>query len=236
MKKSKKKLKKLFKKRISESTGYSEFTNKVYKQSNIPLGYRTGYAFLRDPKYFAITSSRYKFVGKMFENYDKVLEFGAGDGFKSFIVKSFCKELTLTDQFLEDKIAFEKNYPFANVKYKQHNFLKKPLNTKYDGIYGLDVLEHISKKQEGTFLKNIIKSLNKHGTLIIGMPSIESQKYGSKNSKKFHINCKSKNELRKTLKRFFNSVYMFSMNDEVLHTGFDQMSHYIIGLATSKKN
>ena len=28
------------------------------------------------------------------------------------------------------------------------------------------------------------------------MPSIESQKYGSTNSKKFHINCKSKKELR----------------------------------------
>ena len=67
------------------------------------------------------------------------------------------------------------------------------------------------------------------------MPSIESQKYGSTNSKKFHINCKSKKELRKTLKKFFNNVYMFSMNDEVLHTGFDQMSHYIIGLANSKK-
>ena len=75
----------------------------------------------------------------------------------------------------------------------------------------------------------------KNGTLIVGMPSIESQKYGSTNSKKFHINCKSKKELRKTLKKFFNNVYMFSMNDEVLHTGFDQMSHYIIGLANSKK-
>ena len=234
--KKKKISKHLLKERISKLRGYSEFTNKVYKQSNLTLGYRTGYAFLRDPKYFAITSSRYKFVGKMFENYNKVLEIGAGDGFKSLIVKSFCKELTLTDRFLEDKKAFEENYSFADVKYKQHNFIEKHLNTKYDGIYGLDILEHISKKQEAIFLKNITKSLNKHGTLIMGMPSIESQKYGSKFSKKFHINCKSKNELRISLKRFFYSVYMFSMNDEVLHTGFDQMSHYIIGLATSKKN
>ena len=232
----KKFLKNKLKKKVNSKTkGYSEFSNQIYNKSNIPLGYRTGYAFLRDPKYFAITSSRYKFVGKMFENFDKVLEFGAGDGFKSLIVKSFCKELTLTDQFEEDKIAFEKNYPFARVKYKKHNFLKKHLKTKYDGIYGLDVLEHINKKNEGTFLRNITKSLKKNGTLIVGMPSIESQKYGSTNSKKFHINCKSKKELRKTLKKFFYNVYMFSMNDEVLHTGFDQMSHYIIGLANSKK-
>ena len=28
---------------------------------------------------------------------------------------------------------------------------------------------------------------------------------------------------------------MFSMNDEVLHTGYDKMSHYIFALANSKK-
>ena len=33
----------------------------------------------------------------------------------------------------------------------------------------------------------------------------------------------------------FNNVYLFSMNDEVVHTGFDQMSHYIFAIATNKK-
>ena len=84
-------------------------------------------------------------------------------------------------------------------------------------------------------MNNIINSLNKNGSVIIGMPSIESQKYASKGSKLGHINCKNKSELKKFLKKYFNNVFMFSMNDEVLHTGFDQMSHYIIGLATNKK-
>ena len=67
------------------------------------------------------------------------------------------------------------------------------------------------------------------------MPTLESQKYASKGSKLGHINCKSKKELKKTLSKFFNNVYMFSMNDEVLHTGYDKMSHYIFALANSKK-
>ena len=29
---------------------------------------------------------------------------------------------------------------------------------------------------------------------------------------------------------------MFSMNDEVVHTGFDKMSHYIFALANSKND
>ena len=84
-------------------------------------------------------------------------------------------------------------------------------------------------------MKNISKSLKTNGSLIIGMPTLESQKYASKGSKLGHINCKSKNELKSILSKFFNNVYMFSMNDEVLHTGYDKMSHYIFGLANSKK-
>ena len=67
------------------------------------------------------------------------------------------------------------------------------------------------------------------------MPTLESQKYASKVSKLGHINCKSKKELKSLLLKYFNNVYMFSMNDEVVHTGFDKMSHYIFALANSKK-
>ena len=67
------------------------------------------------------------------------------------------------------------------------------------------------------------------------MPTIESQKYASKLSKIGHVNCKSKKDLKNLLMKFFNNVFMFSMNDEVLHTGYDKMSHYIFALANSKK-
>ena len=112
---------------------------------------------------------------------------------------------------------------------------KKKIAKKFDGIYSLDVLEHIHKKKENVFIKNLKNSLKTHGSLIIGMPSLESQKYASKWSKLGHINCKTKKELKKLLHRYFNNVYMFSMNDEVLHTGFDSMSHYILAIANSKK-
>ena len=34
---------------------------------------------------------------------------------------------------------------------------------------------------------------------------------------------------------YFNNIYMFSMNDEMVHTGYDAMSHYIFALACNKK-
>ena len=207
----------------------------VSESKPISMGVRTSHNYTNDPIRLVFTLSRYKFVAKMFEGFTDVLEVGAGDGFKSPIVKQFCKNLLLSDLLEENKSEFNKR-GFKNIKYFVHDFTKKRLSKKFDGIYSLDVLEHISKKYEKKFIKNICSSLKENGTLIIGMPSIEDQKYSSKGSKFGHINCKNKTVLKQLLLKFFNNVYMFSMNDEVLHTGFDKMSHYIFALANSKKN
>ena len=90
------------------------------------------------------------------------------------------------------------------------------------------------KKERVKFIKNISKSL-KDSVFIIGIPSLESQKYASKHVKKTHVNCKSKYELKLLMERFFRNVFMFSMNDEVLHTGFEKMSNYIFALCVNKK-
>jgi hypothetical protein len=37
------------------------------------------------------------------------------------------------------------------------------------------------------------------------------------------------------LSQFFHNVFIFSMNDEVVHTGFHPMAHYIIGLGCTRK-
>ena len=67
------------------------------------------------------------------------------------------------------------------------------------------------------------------------MPSLESQKYASKESKQGHVNCKSGEQLRKTLNKYFWNTFIFSMNDEVVHTGYFPMSHYLFGIACNPK-
>ncbi len=201
------------------------------KNKLINLGNITSQDFVSDPKRLGITLSRYKFVGKMFEGFESVLEVGAGDGFKSLSLKNSFKYLKLSDIQTKKKKLFDSNYKFKNIDYLVHNFVKSSIKQKFDGIFALDVLEHIKRKDEKNFILNLKKSLKPNGSLIIGMPSLQSQKYASKLAKKEHVNCKTKAELRKFLKSYFNNVYMFSMNDEVLHTGFDELSHYIIGLS-----
>ena len=58
----------------------------------INLGNITSEDFINDPKRLGITLSRYKFVGKMLEGFNEVLEIGAGDGFKSLSLKNSFKK------------------------------------------------------------------------------------------------------------------------------------------------
>lgn len=69
----------------------------MIKAKSITLGKHLSESWMKDPKHLGFTLSRYKFVSKMFADYDKVLEVGAGDGFGSRIVKDAVKKLDLTD-------------------------------------------------------------------------------------------------------------------------------------------
>lgn len=189
-----------------------------------------------DPKRFVFSLARYKFVSKILQDYNHVLEVGCGDGFNSRVVKQAVNKLTCIDF---DPIFINNAKENINKKWKinffKHDILKDKLKIKYDAIYSLDVLEHIHKKNEQKFLKNTITNLKKEGVYIVGMPSIESQKFASPTSKKGHVNCKTGESLKSLLKKYFKNVFLFSMNDEVVHTGFSKMAHYIICICCAKK-
>ena len=61
------------------------------------LGLMMNQVWIDDPKRLAFVFARYKFVAKMFQNFDTVLEVGCGDGFPSHIVAQAVKKLFLTD-------------------------------------------------------------------------------------------------------------------------------------------
>ena len=39
-----------------------------------------------------------------------------------------------------------------------------------------------------------------------------------------------KDQLENYLSKFFKNVFTFGMNDEVLHTGYNKMSHYVFAI------
>ncbi len=200
------------------------------------LGVMTSQAWYDDPRGLLFSLARYKFVAKMLRGKKSVLEVGCGDAFHSRLVQQEVEELSVTDHdplFIDDinRRNPARWKPVAFV----HNMQDGPTREKYDAIYLLDVLEHIEKAAESDFLRNIVKSMNDEGMLIIGMPSIQSQQYASEISKAGHVNCKSGDELRVLLEPLSSQVMVFSMNDEVVHTGYFPMAHYLIAVACIKK-
>jgi hypothetical protein len=201
-----------------------------------PLGLMTNQAWQDDPKHLLFTLSRYKFVAKMFHNFDRVLEVGCADAFGTRIVVQETQTLTAIDFdpiFVDDvNKRMDPKWPFQCFT---HDILSGPVPGCFDGAYALDVLEHISPSSEDDFIKNITASLPVHGVLIIGSPSIQSQVYASEASKAGHVNCKDANGLRRLMMRHFHQAFVFSMNDEVVHTGYHPMAHYLMALCCGKK-
>jgi len=106
---------------------------------------------------------------------------------------------------------------------------------KFNGVFALDVLEHIAPEDEAKFLENLTASLAPHGVAIMCTPSIESHAYASDISRAGYVNCKSRPDLKKTMEKYFFNVFMFSMNDEVVHTGYHKMAQYLMALCCERR-
>jgi 2-polyprenyl-3-methyl-5-hydroxy-6-metoxy-1,4-benzoquinol methylase len=204
---------------IKERQGVSEF------------GLMSNQVWHEDPRRFVFMLARYKFVSKMFSGMKNVLEVGCADAFGTRIVLQEVGNIVAIDfdpVFVEDAtLHYNKHWP---IEVRLHNILDGPVVGEFDGIFSLDVLEHIQQKDECIFISNIIDSLNENGVAIIGTPSIQSQEYASKPSKEGHVNCKNASSLKYLMSQYFNNVFIFSMNDEVVHTGYYPMAHYLIAL------
>ena len=57
-------------------------------------------------------------------------------------------------------------------------------------------------------MTNLISSLKSDGVCIIGMPSLQSQAYASRLSKLGHVNCKTGDELKGLMEKFFRRVFI----------------------------
>lgn len=160
-----------------------------------------------DPKHIGFTLARYKFVAKIFAGYPKVLEIGCGNGIGGAVVRQHVGHLDQTDETTHDIVngAWE----------------------GYDGVFCLDVIEHIEKDDTDVALFNLSACAP---VCIIGTPSLESQVYATALSKEKHVNCMSGETLRAACLGHWNHVFMFTMQDEVLGTSYFPMAHYLIAL------
>lgn len=188
------------------------------------MGLMTSYRWQHEPRGVLFMLARYKFVAKMLEGYGHVLEVGCGDGFGARLVRPVVESLTCIDidkAMIESAIECQSKF---DIEFKHTSELEPA-----DAIYSLDVIEHMEFEKSRSWLK----ALSLFAPLvIIGSPSLESQVYASLLSRENHVNCLTGPALKALMKQNFKHVFLFSMNDEVVSTGFSPMSHYnfVIGI------
>ena len=215
---------------------YQYMVDRRGREGLASLGIMSGQVWHDDPKRLTFLLARYKFVAKMLAGSEKVLEVGCADAFGTRIVQQAVGSVTAVDFdpiFVEDvKARMTEKWRF---ECQVHDMLKGPMPAPFDAAYAVDVLEHILPEDEATFVANIAESLSSRGVLIVGSPSIQSQAYASPVSKEGHVNCKDEPGMRNLMNNYINNVFMFSMNDEVVHTGFYPLAHYLFAVCCSKK-
>ncbi|QDU19891.1 class I SAM-dependent methyltransferase [Urbifossiella limnaea] len=222
----------------SRETQYQFEVDLALRDGFSRFGIMSNQTWKDDPRRLVFLLSRYKFVAKMLTGQKRVVEVGCADAFGTRLVVQAGCTVTATDfdpLFLDDakKRMAADGWACDTLV---HDILSGPIAPGgFDAAYSLDVFEHIVPEQEDVYVGNIAKSLSADGVAIIGSPSLQSQAYASPPSKEGHVNCKDGNEYRQVMLRHFKNVFLFSMNDEVVHTGYHPMAHYLLAMCVGPR-
>ncbi len=216
---------------------FNNVEHHYFGHEEIPLGGPTSMSMIGDPKHILFVLSRYKFCARMLQGKKRVLELGFGDGIGLPIMAKAVDQIFAVER---ESLAAEsfirrlgKYYP--NVTPVCLDPAVQELDMQVDAAFSIDFLEHIPPGREAFLMQNIIRCLPVDGILITGTPNISAQDYASHSSRVHHVNLKSPESLRDLMGQYFDNVFMFGMNDEVLHTGFGPMCHYLWSVAAGLK-
>ncbi|PIS02124.1 MAG: class I SAM-dependent methyltransferase [Chlamydiae bacterium CG10_big_fil_rev_8_21_14_0_10_42_34] len=180
-----------------------------------------------DPKRLAFVLARYHFATKMMQNPTSVLELGCSEGVGAPILTRQAKKYTGIDLDMSAIKSAQTNFPEDKFQFTHDDFMGN-LYGKFDAVVSLDVVEHILPEFEHIYFETVRKNVSDEGICIIGTPNITAAPFASEASQLGHVNLFTQKRLTTTLGKYFKFVFPFGMNDEVVHTGFSGMSHYLI--------
>jgi SAM-dependent methyltransferase len=198
------------------------------------LGRHWAYNLLSDPKRLAFVLSRYKFAAKMAGYGRRILELGCSEGIGTPILSEFAAHYTGVDMDGPAIATAKANWESEKCSFLEADFLGQTYGT-FDVIVSLDVIEHIHIEYEPLFFSTVNQNLGKDGICLVGTPNITSSAYASKASQRGHVNLYDAGRLETTMRTAFHNVFMFGLNDEIVHTGFAPMTHYLMALGCSKR-
>jgi len=176
------------------------------------------------------TMARYKFVGNLIKG-KRVLDVGCGEGLGTWMLRKYCNYIEGVDVD-KDAIDWAKKH-YKEVRFSCNDILSYTPQLWYDTIVCVDFIEHIPKKDECKLMAYLCGNIKNNGFCVIGTPNKEMKKYESPEAKAGHINMYDHERLEKLMKKYFQNVFMFGMNDEVVYTGFKPMCQYLFAIGVN---
>ena len=198
------------------------------------LGRHWTYNLWNDPKRLAFVLSRYKFAAKMASSGRAVLELGCSEGIGAPILAEHARSYTGIDM---DEPAIEtarRNWTDAKFEFLVGDFLDHSVGG-FDSVVSLDVVEHIEPESAHLFFEAISANLREDGIAVVGTPNVTASPYASKASQEGHVNLYDAERLADSMRAIFHNVFSFGMNDEVMHTGYAPMAHYLLAVGCYRR-
>jgi 2-polyprenyl-3-methyl-5-hydroxy-6-metoxy-1,4-benzoquinol methylase len=191
--------------------------------------------FRNDPKRMGFVLSRYKFSAKMACRKGKILELGCSSGIGAPILAEKAESYTGVD--LEEQALVTAQCTFSPPKFTfiHDDFMGKSFG-RFDAVVSLDVVEHILPEYETLYFDTILQNLGDEGICVVGTPNITASPYASEYSKMGHVNLYSQERLVDVMRNYFHQVFPFGMNDEIMHTGYAPMAHYLLCVGCHRKD
>lgn len=215
-------------------SNWSCVTQLLENEEPITLGRYNSYLTHRTPRRMLYSLSYYKFAAKMIGANKRVLDIGCNEGLGSWVIAKecgYCKGIDFDMVAIE---AAKKNFKDPSIVFEHCDFFEMK-SDKWDAAINFDVIEHIYPEHSLHFIQKIAENLTDNGVAVIGTPSEISDKFASPITKKGHVNIYSHERLYQELAHFFDYVFLFAANDEVIHTGFLPLAHCYIALCCKPK-
>ncbi len=200
----------------------------------IRFGEHISYWMRHSPRRLLFSQAYYKFAAKLIGAGRSVLDLGCAEGLGTWVLARECGRAHGLDFDAEAISSAKANWTSAAMEFTCGDFFDARLGT-FDAVVALDVIEHIPADQSEEWIRVILAHLNEYGIAIIGTPNITAQQYASETARAGHVNLYSGDRLRDQLKRHFHQVFLFGANDEVVHTGYLPMVHYLIAVCCRKR-
>jgi 2-polyprenyl-3-methyl-5-hydroxy-6-metoxy-1,4-benzoquinol methylase len=198
------------------------------------LGPHWSFHIYNDPKRLPLVLSRYKFAARLATKGKRVLELGCSEGLGGRILGEFARSYTGIDLDEGAVAVARRNLPGETYNFVAGKFLGQRLGT-FDTVVCIDITEHVDPTLEHQFFRTCYENLDQDGICIIGTPNMTAPAYASPAGREGHVSLFDGERLKAALQEYFHNVFLFGLNDELVHAGFTPMDHFLIAVGVYKR-